>query len=286
MKSIVKYLNPIRLVDVLSSIIKEDRGWRKILGLFLVYSRVCYLLQIKRKGYKLNFFPTALSVTFFQHSNAWRYEELFLERYLKPQDIIVDIGANIGNVGIRAASLFDTVKVYMIEAHPVVFNFMEQNIKLNRLTNIVTFNVALGNKDNEFIKFSNHLSDDLNSIILGKEEGISVKLCKLDSILMEEKIDFIKVDVEGFEFEVFKGSERLLKRTSCIMFESWDDHYKKYDTDSAEVICYLKNFGFEVYKWSEDTILKLETGYRSLNCENLLAIKNYQDFQARMKLNN
>lgn len=282
LKGIKKYLNPYRIFKVLQSIIKEKNGWRKLLGLVLVYSKACYLFKIKRNGYNLNFFPTALSVTFFQHQEAWRYEEIFLEKFLRPNDIIIDIGANIGNVGIRAASLFDTIKVYMIEAHPVVFNFMVQNIKLNSLNNIVTFNVALGNRDSEFIKFSNHLSDDLNSIIAEKEEGILVKLCKLDSILNEEQIDFIKIDVEGFELEVLKGSENLLKRTSCIMYESWDVHYKKYDTDSTEVIKYLRGMGFEIYKWTEQNITRIDSNYSSINCENLLAIKNYIEFQERM----
>lgn len=285
MKKVIKYINPLKLLSILYQVLKEKNGIRKLLGLILVYSRLCYLFTIKRNGYILKFFPTALSVTFFQDKEAWRYEEVFLEKYLRPNDVIIDVGANIGNVGIRAAALFDSCKVYMIEAHPQVYKFMKANVELNELNNVISFNLAVGNSDNELIKFSNHLSDDLNSVLSAGDDGIYVKMNKLDSLINEEKVDFLKVDVEGFEFDVFKGSNSLLDKISCIMFESWDSHFSKYNTNSKIVLDFLRSKGFSILKWREDVVFEIESEHRSLICENLLAVKDIKVFRDRLSNN-
>ena len=282
MKKISKYLNPVKLFTAIRGILNEKNGWRKLLGLFLVYTKLCYIFKIRRNGYKLIFFPTALSVTLFQDKNAWRFEEIFLEKYLRENDVVIDVGANIGNVGIRAASLFKSVKVYMIEAHPEVYKFMTLNIELNGLKNIIPFNLAVGNRENDSVKFSNQLSDDLNSVLMTQEEGILVPIRKLDSLVRSEHVDFLKIDVEGFELGVLQGAVGILNNVSCIMFESWDEHFQKYGTNSTEVFAFLKEYGFFILNWNDGAIVQINSEHRSLVCENLFAVKDIDYFKRRL----
>jgi FkbM family methyltransferase len=261
-------------------------GWQKLLANMLVALHLNGFFIIRRNGYKLHFFPTALSVTLFLNKNAWRYEEIFLEYYLRDNDVVLDIGANIGNIGIRAATLFDNCRVYLIEPHPKIFEYLGDNIRLNKLNNAFPINCALGSDNDGSVYFSDGISDDLNAVKFDSENAINVEIRTLDSLFIEPKIDFIKVDVEGFELEVFKGGVKLLSVTNCVMFESWDKHFKKYGTNSFEVMSFLRNLGFEIYKWDDSKLIKLNNFHISELCENLLAIRDIVEFTFRFQEKN
>jgi FkbM family methyltransferase len=131
---------------------------------------------------------------------------------LKENDI--DIGANIGSVGLKAASLCQNGKIYMIEANPETYKCIKKNIELNNFNNVLSFNVALG-KEKAEIKFSNITADDMNRVALNNDDAIIVPLEKLDNILEDNihNIDFLKIDVEEFEMDVFKGADKTLRKT-------------------------------------------------------------------------
>lgn len=269
-------------IKLLRQQLSEENGWKKLLGNILVFAKISSFMTIKRNGYKLRFFPTALSVTMFQSSDAWRYEEVFLEQYLKECDVIIDIGANIGNVGIKAASLNKSNKVFAIEAHPKIYYYLLKNIELNNLTNIVAFNFAVGNSNSGSISFTDGISDDINCVNVNSTSGINVEIRTLDSIINQANIDFMKIDVEGYELEVFRGAHNSLLATNCIMFESWENHYNRYGTTSLEVHDYLRNYGFSIHSWDGINLSLIDIKYISNKCENLLAIKNMEEFYTRI----
>lgn len=281
MKIKLKHFKFSRLKDLLRIFFKEKYGYRKLFGYFLIMTGTSSLFSIKRNGYKLKFFPTALSVTLFQDRHSWTKEEDLLSDYLQKDDILIDIGANIGSIGIKGATLLPAGKVYMIEAHPVTYEYMLQNIRLNNLGNILPVNKALGDNVGS-VRFSNTGSDDMNSVVNADEGGIIVPVDRLDNILVNEhKISFIKIDVEGYEFEVFKGSSETLAKTDCILFEAWDEHFIKYNTSTVEVMNLLKKFGFAIYGISNKKISELPANYLANQCVNLLAIKNVASFLNR-----
>src|ERR671915_310592 len=108
-----------------------------------------------------------------------RHEDDIIERFLPKQgDIVVDIGANIGRYTIISSKRVGANgKVVAIEAHPGNFEMLNSNIKLNQLTNVIS--------------------------------GVGVE---------EESVEvnWIKIDVEGAEFEVLKGATNVLSKSKDI----------------------------------------------------------------------
>ncbi len=170
---------------------KEITEW-KVVGrgraIFWYNSRLCYIFQISRNGYRLHFFPTKLSAILWIDSLERVHDEVFLERLLREGDIFIDVGANIGTHTLKAASLIKSNgRVYAYEPRPTVFGFLQKNIHLNGFINIEVFNVALGEKEG-VLRFSDLKSDDQNSI--SKQGAIAVNIEKLDDYNIS-KVDLI-----------------------------------------------------------------------------------------------
>jgi FkbM family methyltransferase len=245
-------------------------------------SRLCLFFHIDRNTYRLRFFPSALSGELWYEPDLRIADEQFFKRYIRPGDIVIDVGANIGELTLQASvAVGQTGMVIAIEAHPRIFKYLVGNIDFNRAVNVQLYNCALGNADGT-IKFSDSAMDDVNAVVKG-DSGISVPLCKLDNLPIEAaSIALLKVDVEGFEKFVFEGAERILQTTKCIYFESWDDNYLRYGYSSNDLIEWLKRSGFTIYRiLGPDSAAPIERSHCSQTCENLVAVKDNNDFFER-----
>jgi FkbM family methyltransferase len=135
---------------------------------------------------------------------------------------VVDVGAKIGYYLLLFEKYIGSEgKVICIE--PSVENLPElkKNIEINRFVNVKLFDVAIGMDDG-----TTGLRVGINSGVVdlpdygqaGKNQGAyQVPLRKLDS-LVTDKIDFLKIDVEGYEGQVLKGAQEILNRDKPILF--------------------------------------------------------------------
>lgn len=149
----------------------------------------------------------------------------------KEGDIVVDIGAHIGPYTLIAAKrVGPTGMVIAIEADPANFDLLNRNISLNKLTNVIALNYAVYSKD-EMIKLYLPSGEEqssytkYNTVMLDRAPGetkfLEVKANKLDCILQEkgikhDEINWIKIDVEGAEFEVLKGATGIFSKSKDI----------------------------------------------------------------------
>jgi FkbM family methyltransferase len=156
-----------------------------------------------------------------------RVELNILRRLLKKNQVFVDCGANIGLWTITAASVLGpSGKLWAFEPNKFTFEKLKRNISSGKyIDRIQLFCAAVGSQ-NKNIPFRIiqeehnicHITDTLDS------ESITVPVITLDSILQDEPVDGIKIDVEGFEFEVLKGSLNILKKNQpwiFIEFNTW-----------------------------------------------------------------
>lgn len=158
--------------------------------------------------------------------------EPFLKSHFKKHinlgDTVLDIGANIGLHTLYFAELAGAKgKVIAFEPVPANFKKLRANIELNQFKNIQPENIALGHK-NETIKIAaDENSTNPGSFNLFDREGENEIICKIgDEILNNEKIDFIKIDVEGYESHVIDGLfETIKKNRPKIIFE-YDPNYQ------------------------------------------------------------
>lgn len=159
------------------------------------------------------------------------YFEIFnlsqLRKYVKENAVILDIGANLGNHTVFFAKECGAKKVYAFEPTRKTFQILEENIRINNLNSIVVaMNIALGEKDTKANVIVNTKDAGSNHV----EENIdgNVIMNTLDGLSLSDKIDFIKIDVEGFELEVLKGAkETIAKDHPDIFIEIFNKNYDK-----------------------------------------------------------
>ncbi|MFK8036859.1 MAG: FkbM family methyltransferase [Crocinitomicaceae bacterium] len=137
-----------------------------------------------------------------------------LQDFLEPDDTFVDAGANIGFLSLVAAKAVGELgHVHAFEPFPSTFEILERNKSLNNFNRIVTYPFALGNEtcskeiytENENrggASLVNHISDS----------GTTIDIKRLDDLEFRTPIKVLKIDVEGFEFEVLKGAEETIRK--------------------------------------------------------------------------
>ena len=143
------------------------------------------------------------------------------QKFWKSSDLtIVDIGAHIGTFSLLA-SQHTYGKVIAVEASPKNFAVLDRNIRDNKIKNIEALNFAAARKLGQ-VRFSGggsgaHVSD-------GKDD-IRVTAMPLDDILLsEKKIDFIKLDIEGYEIEAINGMKKVLARDKPVILYEVNGH--------------------------------------------------------------
>lgn len=134
---------------------------------------------------------------------------------------VVDVGANIGFITVRAARTAS--RVIAIEPHPTRFRYLERNVALNRLDNVTCVNCALGAAEGEIVLHD--VDPTLGprpldvSATPGRGRCYRVPMRSLDSLVAEA--DLVKIDVEGYEAEVLRGASNLLARGPRLVIEAF-----------------------------------------------------------------
>ena len=139
-----------------------------------------------------------------------------LTEMIKPGGVVVDFGSHIGYFALLEACLVGTAgKVIAIEPTPESYNVLVRNIKINDLTTIIIpHNIAVSSKREKRDFFISKLSNQSGFYPMPKYENvIKVEAYPLDEILQNEKrVDAIRMDIEGGEYEVIYGMLNTIKR--------------------------------------------------------------------------
>jgi FkbM family methyltransferase len=187
----------------------------------------------------------------------------FLFKSLPPNAVLLDLGTNIGSITIPLCKRRPDVKSYCVEAAPWIVDFLSRNIEINNLQNVTILHRALHMKDDESFKFFSPKEEfgkgSLSPVYT--KEGIDVVTITVDSLIQKwklNKVDFIKIDIEGYEYYAFKGAENLLKKEDApvILFEfaDWAENLATgINVGDAQRI--LKDYGYNLYIFNEDQSL-------------------------------
>ena len=274
----------INLIKVFNMLSRHPRSARVFSALCLKRTGLSHLFRIRHQDFVLRFYPTALSTAMFIDPDCRKVDHDFFHSYLRAEDVVVDIGANVGTLTLTASTCVgDRGKVMAFEPHPQTFKILLKNIRLNRRSNICPFNVALGERAYVARFSSSRVGDDQNAI-LSSDEGLHVPVRDLDSFLGEEmRVALLKIDVEGYEPLVLFGARETLKRTKCIYFESCEAYFMKYGYRCSDLFRFLHQNGFSVYRVSDRKIYQLPIGYVSHEHEDLVAVRDTADFIRRTR---
>lgn len=175
---------------------------------------------------------------------------------IPPNGIFIDVGANIGAISIFVAHKRPDVQVYAIEASEKIYNYLKENVSLNNLSNIRTYNFIIHNVDDKEIKL--YAPDDqFGKGSLEKTFTTDYELIKtitLNTFITNNKIhpDLIKVDVQGYELFVFQGLESFIRNTKqrpeiLFEFEDWSEEIAMGKENISIAQKYLKTIGYTLY---------------------------------------
>ncbi|MDN3666503.1 FkbM family methyltransferase [Algibacter miyuki] len=168
------------------------------------------------------------------------YEDsMFLLDHLKKNDLFVDIGANLGHYTLLASGV---CKSKTIAIEPIVSTLikLKKNIKLNNLEDSVSvLSIGVGDTK-ETLNFTTN-NTVMNSVSLTENiNTVKIEVDTLDSVLENLHPNFIKIDVEGYEYKVLKGASHILKEPQLkyllIEFNNSGAKFNLKDEDVFELI--------------------------------------------------
>jgi len=169
--------------------------------------------------------------TFLENKQLW--ENKSLHQFFSIIDNskkynIIDAGAQSGLYSLYAKYLPKS-KFYSFEPYTPSFNLLNDNIKLNNLNNVTTFNIGLSDskKINELNACKSHNglhTMGSNPLRFDDIEKITIETDTIDNLFYEKNIqvDFIKIDTEGFEYFILQGGINTIKKFKPIIQMEWN----------------------------------------------------------------
>tara|TARA_B100000242_G_C42968666_1_gene449426 strand:+ start:149 stop:886 length:738 start_codon:yes stop_codon:yes gene_type:complete len=182
----------------------------------------------------------------------------------------LNIGSHIGTLSIPLSKFFK--KITAIEAYPPTFEHLNENLKLNLIQNVETFNFAVGNKNEKIYFLDNNneriknntggmhviTNDDIKNKRLSSEihsKKIFNQMKKLDDTNIE-KFDILIADVEGKEYEMLLGgNNKILEYEPIILIEIWGNKKRQLEnmnTSCEEIINHMLNLKYKIVSRFDD----------------------------------
>jgi len=176
-----------------------------------------------------------------------------LRQLIEDGDTVFDIGGNIGWYSLNIAKM-KAVTVCTFEPIPKTYSYLSQNIKLNNIETIHTFNIGFS-KQEDVLNFYYNATGSGNASLANlsgqnNTQEISCRVRTLDGFMAEEgfSVDFIKCDVEGAELFVFQGGVQSISKYKPVIFaELLRKWAAKFHYHPNDVIQFLKNFGYRCF---------------------------------------
>jgi len=200
--------------------------------------------------------------------NAFEPRESALVRdYLKPGMTFVDVGANVGYFSLMAASLVGVEgTVVAFEPSPYAFDRLARTIEDNQLTQVRAIQAALGDSSGTLQIFVPKLPGNHTPTMVANDGGnpINVATHTLDEFLGDcgiDRIDLMKIDVEGFEPNVLRGAKSYLEngKINAILIEFNRLWLEANNSSPAQLYQDIISYGYELADGRPDLDANLQT---------------------------
>jgi FkbM family methyltransferase len=203
------------------------------------------------------------------YSNWPEYNELKLLRsVLQSNDLVIDVGAYVGHISLLLSDLVRPENIVAFEPDPYSFRRLVENWTLNGWPSDKLYRLAVGaTAGTVFLRDEKKPSTTQKiSEMRTNEKSIEVPLAALDDfrhLWQKQRIGLLKIDVEGYEKEVFLGGRQLLAhdRPRVIMFESLSH---KLDHEIASL---FKEWSYEVFQLDSEG----RPGFEGNSAQNIFA---------------
>lgn len=199
--------------------------------------------------------------------------------------VAFDVGANVGwHTLLMAKGVGKEGHVLAFEPNPGVYDCLKENIAFNNLSQVIVSDLALSDNDGELYfnappsssigAGAGHIINNVDSSNV--EQKIKVKTKKLDTIFSTmnlSRLDLIKIDVEGWEWNVLEGAKETLKRyRPYIIFEYDAKYIIRSGGISGNLDKLFSDLSYSIYRIYRNKLLKVENCWPV--CANIFALPN------------
>ena len=202
------------------------------------------------------------------------------------KDVVIDVGANIGTYSLFFSAHFGNV--YSFEPNPIVFKILVKNMKINNMRNLYAFNLGISDSSHTEIFIAKRYSHGTGTFKPDRQQLIAnsgefyhknlVEVITIDEFAKNRKltrIDFMKIDTEGYEPSVFRGMRSVMCAFKpIILFELHGKTFLAKQGDLKEIHNIAKNYNYSLLKieGSLKTILVTNSNINKLADGAFLAI--------------
>ena len=203
--------------------------WNKFYNFLAINKKESALLKFKMPKYNYEFYCRNNKDDF---QIMTFHEDDIIEHNFTPKngDIVIDVGAHIGPYTLKASKWVGlNGKVVAIEASPDNFDILNRNIQLNKLTNVIALNYAAYSKQDKiklylpskeekssYTKYNTIMTERVHN----EKKFVEIDANTLDYLLqsngIKHEVNWIKIDVEGAEYEVLKGAKNIISKSNNI----------------------------------------------------------------------
>jgi FkbM family methyltransferase len=174
-------------------------------------------------------------------------------RYIKKDSIVLDVGANLGQMSMLFAELTGAEgQVLSFEADDYIFRILQKNIDVNNHHNIRAYLAAVYDKDGKEMffpvqdlkRFTSYGSYGLDP---NAKEGRTIKTLTIDSLNIQDPISFMKIDIQGSDLFALKGAIQTIKKHQMpIIFEFEQQFQKDFNTSFQDYIDFIRSISYRV----------------------------------------
>jgi len=186
-------------------------------------------------------------------TGAWdRYAIDFVQRYVVPDTLVLDVGASLGlwSLPLGRIARARSSLLWAFEPDPRNVVWLTGNVRRNALTDVITVHpCALGSQaGTALLGYREHGG---GNAALRREAGpgtVAVAVARLDDLDLPRRVSFMKLDVEGFELEVLRGARSMIERDRPVIFGEFSSGWLlERGEDLAAHLQSFTSLGYEVF---------------------------------------
>lgn len=164
-----------------------------------------------------NAFPVYNTIYPFFKRRQDKHEIALMKQYIRKGDVVLDIGANIGfYTNILSELVGENGRVYAFEPDKTNYSYLIQNT--GHLKNVEFYNKAVSDKTGKITLYhSDLLNVDHKTYATNDYTSTSeIECVAMDDIIPDQKVDFIKIDIQGYEYFAFKGMLEIFRKNDNL----------------------------------------------------------------------
>lgn len=210
---------------------------------------------------------------------------IFLLKIVNKNDIFIDVGANVGSYTLLITG-YTNCKTISFEPTPSTFKLLNKNVLINDFYNNITLrNLALG-ETNGKLRFNASLNTE-NHIIpnhVDSDHFIYVSVSTLNEEVKRNKNLILKIDTEGYELNVLKGSSSLLSQGSFIaIILEVNTKCNVYKTSYSDIKNYLFEFNYLPVSYDFKQNIISHNNINFTNSKNIVFTNSIAELSSRLK---